>query len=259
MTDEAAFLDAIEAQPQDLTARLVYADWLDEHDRPLDGALERVLAEPERDDHRLVYASVCEQLGDSARAEFVRAQCQLKGHPKCGEERDCAIANAGIPKHPQRWCPGCAPVAGLRAREFDSLRAQNCCWEWTSVGEPGHAWVCDARQRSVTLNSTSATPITCFFSRGFVEAVTCSAAFWLLQEEIIRATHPVRAVKLTSGLDWYAEEREGIVLQTGQRPIVTRTCRRANRNGGWSRESVAVERLLEIEWPCIKFEFQSSR
>jgi uncharacterized protein (TIGR02996 family) len=34
MSDETAFLAAIDAAPDDNTARLVYADWLDEHDRP---------------------------------------------------------------------------------------------------------------------------------------------------------------------------------------------------------------------------------
>ncbi|MBA4062226.1 MAG: hypothetical protein C0501_00705 [Isosphaera sp.] len=34
MTDEEALVAAIEADPADDTARLVYADWLDEHDRP---------------------------------------------------------------------------------------------------------------------------------------------------------------------------------------------------------------------------------
>jgi len=32
MNDEQAFLDAIAAAPGDNTARLVYADWLDDHD-----------------------------------------------------------------------------------------------------------------------------------------------------------------------------------------------------------------------------------
>ncbi|MCI0701325.1 MAG: TIGR02996 domain-containing protein [Planctomycetia bacterium] len=31
MSDEAAFLRAIQANPADSTAKLVYADWLDEH------------------------------------------------------------------------------------------------------------------------------------------------------------------------------------------------------------------------------------
>ncbi|VTU01982.1 ---NA--- : : Ribosomal_L12 [Gemmataceae bacterium] len=34
MSDEAAFLDALAANPADDTARLVYADWLDEHGEP---------------------------------------------------------------------------------------------------------------------------------------------------------------------------------------------------------------------------------
>ncbi|QJX01043.1 ribosomal protein L7/L12 [Frigoriglobus tundricola] len=34
MSDEAAFLAALKANPADDTARLIYADWLDEHDEP---------------------------------------------------------------------------------------------------------------------------------------------------------------------------------------------------------------------------------
>ena len=34
MDDEAALLNAIYADPNDDLVRLVYADWLDEHDRP---------------------------------------------------------------------------------------------------------------------------------------------------------------------------------------------------------------------------------
>jgi uncharacterized protein (TIGR02996 family) len=34
MSDEAAFLRAIQANPNDATAKLVYADWLDEHGQP---------------------------------------------------------------------------------------------------------------------------------------------------------------------------------------------------------------------------------
>lgn len=39
MSDEAAFLAAIRAAPTDDLPRLVYADWLDEHDRPGGGFL----------------------------------------------------------------------------------------------------------------------------------------------------------------------------------------------------------------------------
>lgn len=48
MTDEDSLLDAIAESPRDDTPRLVYADWLDEHDRPV-------------------------------QAEFIRLQCTLAG------------------------------------------------------------------------------------------------------------------------------------------------------------------------------------
>ncbi|VTR94549.1 unnamed protein product [Gemmata massiliana] len=77
MSDEPALRSAIASAPLERTPRLVYADWLDEHDRPLDGALQRILAEPERDDYRSAYADVCAQLGDGLRAEFIRVQLAL--------------------------------------------------------------------------------------------------------------------------------------------------------------------------------------
>jgi uncharacterized protein (TIGR02996 family) len=49
MTDEASFLERIQANPQDLFLRLVYADWLEEREDPrseylrVDGQLQRLL------------------------------------------------------------------------------------------------------------------------------------------------------------------------------------------------------------------------
>jgi len=39
--DERGFLGAIKKSPDDATARLIYADWLDEHDRPFEAVLQR--------------------------------------------------------------------------------------------------------------------------------------------------------------------------------------------------------------------------
>lgn len=44
MSDEAAFLEALTANPADDTARLVYADWLDEHDQPQKAEYLRAVA-----------------------------------------------------------------------------------------------------------------------------------------------------------------------------------------------------------------------
>lgn len=52
MSDETAFRAALKADPTDRTTRLVFADWLDEHDRAREAALQRVLAVPESDELR---------------------------------------------------------------------------------------------------------------------------------------------------------------------------------------------------------------
>lgn len=42
--EEAALLAAVAAEPGDETARLVYADWLEEHERPEEAAQQRKMA-----------------------------------------------------------------------------------------------------------------------------------------------------------------------------------------------------------------------
>jgi uncharacterized protein (TIGR02996 family) len=54
--DRDALLRAIVAAPDDDAPRLVYADWLDEH-------------------------------GEAARAEFIRLQCKLARHPRTADGR----------------------------------------------------------------------------------------------------------------------------------------------------------------------------
>lgn len=44
MTDEAGFLAALAEHPECETTRLVYADWLDEHERPEEAARQRRMA-----------------------------------------------------------------------------------------------------------------------------------------------------------------------------------------------------------------------
>ena len=69
-----AFLEAIRDSPEDDAPRLVYADWLDDH-------------------------------GDTARAEFIRVQCELARMPNDEERR-----------------------AGLESRERELLSANRATW-----------------------------------------------------------------------------------------------------------------------------------
>ena len=72
--DDQAFLDAIIAAPEDDAPRLVYADWLDEH-------------------------------GDSDRAEFIRVQCDLARRPKYDPGRPPLEARERelLKRHEARW------------------------------------------------------------------------------------------------------------------------------------------------------------
>src|SRR5262245_34565870 len=61
MSEEASFLDLLRRNPFDVATRLIYADWLADRERFLDAALQRVLAEPEKDEHRMLFAEASER------------------------------------------------------------------------------------------------------------------------------------------------------------------------------------------------------
>lgn len=73
MNDRDAFIRAIIARPDDDLPRLIYADWLDENQEP-------------------------------ERAEFIRVQCELVRHPLGGDELGKSPPNC--------WCRTLAPLAG---------------------------------------------------------------------------------------------------------------------------------------------------
>jgi uncharacterized protein (TIGR02996 family) len=96
MTEEQAFLAAIAAEPEDDVSKLVYADWLDEHDDP--------------------------------RGEFIRLQYELEKYPPYRELRtDCppVDGNSGIYKH----------CYNLRVREYVFLAAYQDKWRRGPVCE----------------------------------------------------------------------------------------------------------------------------
>src|SRR5438132_1016345 len=74
MTGAGAFLDAIRAQPDDDTPRLVYADWLDDR-------------------------------GDAARAEFLRVQCELARWVPQLDRREALRRREGelLARHANDW------------------------------------------------------------------------------------------------------------------------------------------------------------
>jgi len=90
-TDEHGFLEAIEKNSDDTTARLAYADWLDERDRPYEAILQRERAGVSEVRYKLRRKSdgrfACGQLPWncdtglwSDRGKMWRKLSQLRGH-----------------------------------------------------------------------------------------------------------------------------------------------------------------------------------
>lgn len=132
MSDHASFMRAIVASPEDDLPRLIYADWLDEH-------------------------------GEDKRAEFIRVQCRIS--------ELCAWRREGNAKHP----------------EFDSLLARESTL-WSANVSPMREW----------LATFGIDHSHCVFARGFVSAVTCSWLDWRLHAAAIRAATPLEQVRLTT-------------------------------------------------------------
>jgi uncharacterized protein (TIGR02996 family) len=61
VSDEAAFLAALQANPADDTARLVYADWLDEHNAPQKAEYLRLVVALAQQEGNLVTGSGAER------------------------------------------------------------------------------------------------------------------------------------------------------------------------------------------------------
>ncbi len=129
MRDEQGFLQAILAAPEEDAPRLVYADWLEEHGAT---AAER------------------------ARAEFIRAQCELA-----------------------RLDPDDDRRPALAAREVELLRPHATAWR---AGLP--PWARKA---------------TCYFRRGFVEDVAATVIHFARAGGSLRHTTPLRGILIRKG------------------------------------------------------------
>jgi uncharacterized protein (TIGR02996 family) len=93
MSTHAAFLEAITAAPEDDVSRLVYADWLDDHDDP-------------------------------RRAEFIRLQCRLATMDESDSELPDLLDREWelLTVYRKRWEPGRKTVLGKHLEESDFVR-----------------------------------------------------------------------------------------------------------------------------------------
>ena len=191
MTDRAALLASVLANPDDDAPRLVMADWFDEH-------------------------------GEPERAEFIRLQVKLapwRGpHPFTTAEELVRTAQT-IP--PER-----AAQMEARERELWDALWRTFAYEWDlKPGGAGRPYLKDVR-------------------RGFISAVTCSAADWLTHGDAVLAAHPVTEVRLTGGLDPFMVGQ--LMAETGDHPGLSGF---DIRGQGFCRDP---EPLLHRRWPRVR-------
>jgi uncharacterized protein (TIGR02996 family) len=126
-----------------------------------DALLAAILAEPDADLPRLVFADWLDEYGgaaDRARAEFIRAQVELAGGPA------------------------------------DARRVELLARERTLLSTHGEAWLEPLRERGGPLPKTVAHAE---FRRGFVERVWMPATWFVARAEVLFASVPVRELRLT--------------------------------------------------------------
>ena len=136
--------------------------------------LSAILAEPDDDLHRLVYADWLDEQGDAARAEFIRA-------------------NINMARNPGR----------------DSLARMQATGEaWRTMlpeGLPAVTW--HGGEQDFRLAAPGVIGVQ--FRRGFVERVCCSLRGWLCRGAAIVRLHPVERVEVT---DRYPDLEDGAAV-----------------------------------------------
>lgn len=144
MTTELDFRRALAADPDDADARTVFADWLDEQDRPREACVNRIVAQPDEDRHRLDFAAWLERTGHKQYARLIhwtfangephRDSLMLQDEVAC-RRVTCSTCNGfgharencGGPSAENVQCPDCGgtgDVGGLTCR-FDTSDGVN--------------------------------------------------------------------------------------------------------------------------------------
>jgi uncharacterized protein (TIGR02996 family) len=188
MTPEQAFLESIIAAPDDDGIRLIFADFLEEHGQAERAEFIRLMIERDRAGLR-----ECSQFegscGKSQCKGFVLATALAPRHLACGQCRFC-----------------------LATRRLDDLMNAG---QHTSVFPFPHAMLIPA-----VLEQTSNLPDPCFFfQRGFPAVVTCSLAWWTQHGKEAVAHAPLQMAQLASdplGPPYNLLEPHGILRMRAQ-------------------------------------------
>lgn len=159
--------------------------------------LAGVLAAPDDDAPRLVFADALEEQGDEARAAFIRCQIEIARTENYPGERFCAAANGllrqGVPDCRKESCRPC----WLRRRERALLDIHGADWREEFAQQVGDT----ASHAYYSIEPE--------FRCGFIEKVTLTAATFLEHAAALFRAQPVTKVRLS---DREPRREEGLSL-----------------------------------------------
>lgn len=221
-----------------------------------DHALRRaIIADPEDDTHRLVWADWLDENGQEERAELVRRQVSADG----GQCHQCHAAELGE-QHANGPCR-CMPA-------WKDMVA----FSGHALARSGHAWLplatwpvcCRASGRTVSVGRAKGKGPAYWaftFRRGLAHSCRMTGAEWMQVGHTVVKAAPVRHVRLDVAPElWTVPAKGGTVLklQGGTQSLFV--------EGGWGRadrfegprDLRPVMALLEKEWPGMRFDVSHS-
>lgn len=252
MTDARSFLEAILAEPDDDNVRAVYADWLDEQ------------------------AAEAHEPTPTPRAEFIRLQLAiaraLAEEPAGEDPVRCIGRRLGFHKESAFLAAFigdrvCDCILCLQKRERELYQELDFWAEMRGVHQtmrPG-AGLCTGhadRPRWRLRYGNGDNDIWFEMARGFVDRIELCAADWLLYADALLSAHPIRKVTLTTRPNWMIR-RDLVWLHDGNFEAgAARACRNvttADQVASLEWKITYLKGLFLAEWPRIEFEVPPDR
>ncbi len=214
MTDRQAFKTLLRETPDDASTRMVYADWLQENSFEVEAALQRVIADPASDDMRLAYADAVESV-DPDRAEFIRVQVELARTPQYFQRESKHKLLDQVSPGQYRVDSNLPSATSVRftmagselTAKYEELnpawlllnnRSQQLLRGLYEDSSPTWKWIGCCRGLIPKDGTWRYWHDHVHFNRGFVSRVSCDPADWFAVGDLLRESHPVTDVSLTT-------------------------------------------------------------
>lgn len=141
--------------------------------------LNGIIAEPERDDLRLVYADWLEEREESVECGRCKGTGLIGDQPGFGQS-PCFACGGHIEERSKKWTRGTGRVSNGLKDIAARIR-----------------WQCDRPREHLHTDYPGQRSVTAIYNRGFIAEARCTMAQWLQHGPSICSEHPVERVVIT--------------------------------------------------------------